>query len=422
MLLLDFTNLQHVKNGFSTDQINSFAPLADEYYQKSSTWKAQGFTDAPYNTAEIDNIKSKLAKYKGKFKNALVLGIGGSMLGLQTIVDAFSYTSDLNIVCLDNIDPYTIHAKIKKLDLNQTLVLVQTKSGGTPETLSQFFYIQSLYAKAGVDIAGHFILVTDPIAGYLRNLANQNLGLYETFDIPANVGGRFSVLTPVGLVIAELMNLDIVEFLSGARETLKNQKIEAMQLAKIQYELSKKGVSMAVLMPYSSRLRTMSNWYVQLLSESIGKEYNLAGTKVNVGITPIPALGATDQHSQVQLFKDGPVDKLVMFLEVENFEADVKISNVALPTQFHYLDNQTFGDLIKAELQGTKISLTESDKPNLSIKIDKVSEYSMGQIFMFLELSVAYLGELFEIDTFDQPGVERGKIAAQEILTANKIK
>ena len=181
MLSLDFSNLQHVKNGFSTDQIASFAPLADEYYQKSTTWQAQGFTDIPYNNIEIDNIKSKLAKYKGKFKNVLVLGIGGSMLGVQTIVDAFCHTCDINIICLDNIDPYVIDAKTKNLELAQTLVLVQTKSGGTPETLSQFFFVQSLFTKAGVDIAGHFILVTDPVAGYLRNLANQNPDLYETF-------------------------------------------------------------------------------------------------------------------------------------------------------------------------------------------------------------------------------------------------
>ena len=120
MLSLDFTNLQHVNIGFSADQINSFAPLADEYYQKSSIWQAQGFTDIPYNSAEIDNIKAKLAKYKGKFKNVLVLGIGGSVLGVQTIVDAFSYTCDLNIVCLDNIDPYIINAKTKNLDLSRS--------------------------------------------------------------------------------------------------------------------------------------------------------------------------------------------------------------------------------------------------------------------------------------------------------------
>jgi glucose-6-phosphate isomerase len=171
-------------------------------------------------------------------------------------------------------------------------------------------------------------------------------------------------------------------------------------------------------MPYSSKLKTIANWYTQLLSESLGKSLDLDGSQVFAGLTPLPALGATDQHSMLQLLADGPVDKTVIFLEVANFDYQVGIPlPIDLdPDQFDYLHGATFNQLISAELAGTRDSLTENSRPNLTLTIDKVDSYNLGQIFMFLQLTVAYLGELLNLNSFDQPGVERSKILTKKYL------
>ncbi len=417
MLSINFvaiTQLQDTKFGFSYNEISSFGNLADEYYQKSAAFKEQGFVDIPYNDKVIPEIQSKIAKFKNKFKNIVVLGIGGSMLGVQTILDALYFDQTIQIVCLDNIDPFTMVKKTEKLDLEQTIFLVQTKSGGTPETIAQFLHFEQKIIEQNLKISDHFIFVTDPIVGYLRKLANENPEIV-TLEVPPNVGGRFSVLTPIGLLISELLGLDSNEMLRGAKDSLEKQKPEAMKLAKIQVELDKNGVNQNVLMPYSSRLGTVAKWYIQLLSESIGKEFDLKGNEVHTGITPISALGASDQHAQMQLFKEGPNNKLLIFVKVEDNQTELPIAN-NIPAGFEYLKNKSFNQLLQAELEGTKKSLTESGRPNLEIILPKVNEYYLGALFMLLELSVAYIGELLEIDAFNQPGVERSKVLARELL------
>jgi glucose-6-phosphate isomerase len=296
------------------------------------------------------------------------------------------------------------------------------RSGGTPETLTQYFFFRDLIEKSNLPVNKHFVFVTDPEKGYLRQVANQEN--IPSFEIPENVGGRFSVLSSVGLLVSCLVGLDIESMLQGAlnakKEFFESQNQSAFELALTQFLLNKKGKNITVLMPYSSRLRKLADWYTQLLSESIGKEYDLKGQRKQTGITPVAALGATDQHSQAQLFKEGPDDKLIIFMEVEKDEVEVTIPEIKTQEDFEYLKNQTFNKLIKAQLKGTEQSFTESNKPNLKILVSEVSEYVLGEMFMFLELSVAFLGELYEIDTFNQPGVERSKIITKEILSISK--
>jgi glucose-6-phosphate isomerase len=408
------TELQDTPFGFSQKEIAEFGGLANEYYQKSSVFKDQGFVDLPYNKSIVNEIKSKIARFKDKFKNIVVLGIGGSMLGVQTIIDAMYFEDKINIICLDNIDPFVMQKRTERLNLSETIFLVQTKSGGTPETISQYLHFEQKITEANLKITDHFIFVTDPELGYLRKLAKESKDIV-VFDIPANVGGRFSVLTPVGLLIAELLGIDSQKLLDGAAYALENEKSSAMKLAKIQVELNKIGVDQNVLMPYSSRLATVAKWYIQLLSESIGKEFDLKGNKVHTGITPIPALGATDQHAQMQLFKEGPNNKLLIFITVQNHKVELPIAT-NIPIGFEYLKNKSFNQLLQAEFEGTQQSLIESKRPNLEIILSEVNEFSLGALFMLLELSVAYIGELLEIDAFNQPGVERSKILAKELL------
>jgi glucose-6-phosphate isomerase len=408
------TELQNTQFGFSSEKIDSFGSLATEYYKKSQVFQEQGFVDLPYDSKIILDIQNKIARFKNKFTTIVVLGIGGSMLGVQTILDALYFDDKIKIVCLDNIDPFVMQTKTEKLNLAETIFLVQTKSGGTPETIAQYIHFEQKVVAKNLKIEDHFLFVTDPEVGYLRKLANQNPNIVA-FEIPANVGGRFSVLTPIGLLITELLGLNGQIMLDGAKESLENQKSDAIKLAKIQVELFKNGIDQNVLMPYSSRLATVARWYIQLVSESIGKEFDLKGNKVYTGITPIPALGATDQHAQMQLFKEGPNNKLLIFVQVEDHKVELPIAT-NIPAGFEYLENKSFNQLLQAELEGTQKSLTESGRPNILIKMSEANEYNLGALFMLLELSVAYIGEILEIDAFNQPGVERSKVLARELL------
>jgi glucose-6-phosphate isomerase len=420
-ITIDYTNINPTNfvapKAIKLDQPFDWQAYVKENHEASllSDVKKQGFVDLPFDKEIVSNIHDKISKFQNQYDTIVVLGIGGSMLGVQVLLDSL-YTEDQIIVhCLDNIDPFVIENLAQNLDYSNTLFLVQTKSGGTPETIAQFLYFKEMIESFDIKIEDRFIFVTDPEVGYLRQLANENPAIV-TLEIPANVGGRFSILTPVGLLILCLLDLDAQKTLDGAAYIYENQKQLCAELASTQYQLYQKGVDQNILMPYSSRLATLAKWYIQLLSESIGKEHDKVGNKVNVGITPVPALGATDQHSQAQLFKDGPYNKLIMTIQLRDYNANPIIVDKA-PNGFEYLNGITFGQLMDAELEGTRQSLTESGKPNLNIKIDKVCEYTMGELFMMFELSIAYVGNMLSVNTFDQPGVERAKILAKEILS-----
>jgi len=440
MLSANFHNLFEIhinkaEHGLSEEEFTSFNSQF-EHYKQLILSRNQGFLDLGEQPENIQKINDYSKTVEGKFSDIVILGIGGSMLGPITILDALVRNQKLpKVHCLDNIDPVLIAEIAHKIDLKKTLFLVQTKSGETPETLAQYLYFRDLLQKADLDVKNHFVFITDPHKGYLRKVATaENI---PTFDIPENVGGRFSVLTPVGLLIAALVGLDISQLLEGARDAkikyFDKNDFCAYKLAVSQFILNLKGKNITVLMPYSSQLKTMATWYTQLLSESTGKKFNLDKQEVYTGLTPLPALGVTDQHSQLQLFQEGPNNKFIVFLEVENFDTTIQIptENDSLNTNqtmgqdsnsdsLAIFNSKSFNQLLKAELEGTKASLTESLRPNISLRINKINEYNLGEIFMFLQISVAFLGELLQIDTYNQPGVERSKILAkQNLLAAN---
>lgn len=429
MLTVNFQNLfkiqvKNPKHGISEEDFASWESKF-KTYKASVLSRQQGFLELGNQPGNLQKINDFAKSANSKYTDIVILGIGGSMLGPLTILDALNRTPKANtpkVHCLDNIDPVLIQEITDKINLKKTLILVQTKSGGTPETLAQYFYFRDLLQKANLNIKEHFVFVTDPENGYLKSVAIKE-GI-QTFDIPANVGGRFSVLTPVGLLVSALVGLDINKLLEGAQgakeKFFDNSDFSAYKLAVTQSLLSIKGTNITVFMPYSSQLKTLANWYTQLLSESVGKKLSLNGQEVYAGVTPLPALGATDQHSQLQLFQEGPHDKLVVFVEVEKFTSEIKIPSLwSTGDNLDYLNNKTFNQLIQAELEGTKSSLTESLRPNITLKVDQINEYSLGELFMFLEISVAFLGEILNIDTYNQPGVERSKVLAREILLKN---
>lgn len=403
-MILDIQNL--VGLGLPA-KVKEKAGLVSEYLAAIKN-KEQGFLALPRLKAQVLAVKSLADGLKGKFDDIVVLGIGGSALGVTCIRDAifgkYSMYQKPRLFVLDNLD---LVSEVEKLiDPDKTLFIVISKSGSTPETMAQYFYFKEKVSKE------NFIFITDPESGELRKIAEKFR--IPTLDIPPTVGGRFSVLSPVGLFPSAMMGVDIEEMLAGAEEMAKSfERVEvdlnlAFQIATIQYLLDwEQGIRMTVLMPYSSRLYSFADWYRQLLAESIGKD--------GKGITPVIAMGVTDQHSQLQLYNEGPNDKLILFIEVE--EEDKTRIPIIGNESLKYLSGHSFGELMRVEKKATEQALTEYEKANITVKIPKVDEKNLGKLFMLFETSIAFLGEYYRINAFDQPGVELGKKLTKEILS-----
>ena len=317
-----------------------------------------------YNEETVWYVKEFTAMVEGRFDNILILGIGGSALGARAISEALlkpywnllskeQRNSFPKIFFLDNIDPDQINGLLNILDLKKTLVNVITKSGSTAETMSQFMLIKDILERElGDDYRKNIIATTDREMGVLKQLADQEG--YKTFYIPDDISGRFSVFSAVGLLPLSLVGLDIDQIIQGIKDmdlALKNTDIHhniAAQNALIHYLMFKdKKISMSVMMPYSSRLKYVSDWYVQLWAESLGKEYDRQGNKINNRPTPIKALGATDQHSQIQLYNEGPNDKVINFIRVAEFDNTLEIPSIFEYTGIGYLGGKTINKLLE---------------------------------------------------------------------------
>ncbi len=371
-------------------------------------------------------VKEYAALVRNRFDNILVLGIGGSALGGIAVTEALlkPYWNLLTteqrdnyprIFFLDNIDPDTMTALFDMLDWKKTLVNVITKSGDTAETMSQFLIVKDrLEKELGDDYRKNIVATTDQRTGILRQISEQEG--YKTFVVPDDVGGRFSVFSAVGLLPFALVGLDIDEITNGIKDmdlALKNTDIHeniAAQNALIHYLMDTKlNKNLSVMMPYSSRLKYVSDWYVQLWAESLGKNENLNGEHVHIGPTPIKALGATDQHSQIQLYNEGPNDKIITFIRVGEFDNTLEIPKIFEYTGIGYLGGKTINSLLNAEADSTKVSLSDYARPTVTITLPKVDGYNVAQLLYMLEVQTAIAGELYNINTFIQPGVEQAK-------------
>lgn len=371
-------------------------------------------------------VKEYAALVQNRFDNLLILGIGGSALGGMAITHALlkPYWNILSkeqrngyprVFFLDNIDPDEINGLLDVLDLKNTLVNVITKSGDTAETMTQFLIVKDrLEKELGDDYRKNIIATTDKKTGILRQISEQEG--YKTFVIPDDVGGRFSVFSAVGLLPFALLGIDIDEIINGIKDmdlALKNTNIFeniAAQNALIHYLMdTKKGKGISVMMPYSSRLKFVSEWYVQLWAESLGKNEDLQGNHVHIGQTPVSALGATDQHSQIQLFNEGPNNKIINFIRVDEFDTVLDIPKIFEYTGIGYLGGKTVNQLINAEADSTKVSLSDYARPTVTISIPKVDGYNIAQLLYMLEVQTAIAGALYNVNAFNQPGVEQAK-------------
>ena len=393
----------------------------------------QGWMTLPYDQDEVlSAIEKTAARVREEFDAFVVLGIGGSALGPAAVHQALRHLhyNELpkekrggpRLYIEDNIDPERMAALLDVIDLEKTCFNVITKSGGTAETMSQYLIVLDLLKKAvGDDYRRHIIVTTSKEKGFLTKIARQEG--YETFYIPDGVGGRFSELCPVGLVAAAVTGVDIRGLVAGAKAMDERcasddaWKNPALFEAGLMYAAMGKGMNMSVMMPYADSLKLISDWYAQLWAESLGKNLTLDGKPCHVGQTPIKAVGVTDQHSQLQLYTEGPFDKVITFLKVEAFRAETPIPHGCddVPT-IAFLGGKSHNQLIEAERQGTEYAIYRSGHVSQTITLPSVNAETIGQLLYFLELVTAYTGALLNIDAFNQPGVEESKVASYAVM------
>ncbi len=380
-----------------------------------------GYARSPFQQKLLHDC-IQLQKSFQNIKHFVHVGIGGSSLGPEFIIHALkSSNCSTQFFMINNIDPDEISEALESIQFPHALFYFVSKSGGTAETLSAMLLIINYFKMRGVEeklIYSKFVFATDPIKSELRNFSkDKNI---PCLDIPSDVGGRFSVLTPVGLFPALFAGINIHELIDGAHSalnTIEDLDGPLYSLTNFLHELkTQEGRSITVMMPYSSKLKYFGNWFTQLWAESLGKKLDLNGHIVHQGFTPLSAMGATDQHSQMQLFMEGPKDKVLVLIEVENFQKDFSLKNSFNEPSMVRLAPHRLSDLMRAELHGTLKALQKESVPHIHISIEGVTPYCIGQLIMFFQLLTGTMGILLNIDPFNQPGVESGKIYAYENL------
>lgn len=406
----------NIRSHHSTTTSDAAMSAAIKTYTETLTSPEIGFFNLPQNKELIHASKEIYETFKHK-KYFIHVGIGGSALGPDMLLKALGTKSGVEFIFLNNIDPDDLCRQLDKVNIKEALIYVVSKSGTTAETVAAMSILMAELDKAGIKAdkyKDYFVFCTDPVKGDLRKLASKwNV---KTLSVPSNVGGRFSVMTPVGILPCFFAGIDPQALLDGAEDIQKYlldpKNGEAFyKLGFWIKELRDKGVHQTVMMPYSSLLKEYSAWFVQLWAESLGKE--------GKGLTPIPAYGATDQHSQMQLFMEGPADKVLFLIEVEKFATDYSLKNSLSGDSFKLLSPFNLSQLMKAEFEGTLEALKENKRHVVHMKIPTLNEESLGQLILFSECLTVFVGKLLQVDPFNQPGVEAGKKYAYQWLKNN---
>lgn len=392
----------------------------------------QEWCNLPYATDEyLDEIISYCGNIGKKAESFVVFGIGGSALGPLAVATSLLHLhhNELprekrnapKLYVEDNVDPERMTALLDVLDLKTSYFNVITKSGETSETLSQFLILYNmLKAELGEEEAKEHIIVTTTVGkGTLYNIANKEG--FKIYDVQKGVGGRFSVLCPVGLVSFAALGFDIKAMLKGAATMAEESanpdimKNPTLMSAYMKWISMKQGKNISVLMPYADSLKFMSDFYCQIWAESLGKEVDVDGNKIYAGQTPAKALGVTDQHSQVQLYTEGPFDKVVTFIAVDDYRSSVVIPDAGIDA-CDFLKGHTMNELINAERKATEFALKKAGRSNFTIYMPTVNEETIGELLMYFMYDTAFAGALLNIDAYNQPGVEEGKKATFAML------
>lgn len=415
MIELNFSHMMTEilgEKGISERQVEALRDRIGRAHQEivQGAWPELSFADLiSQDTSAIEKVAEGVRNCADDF---LVLGIGGSALGPRSILEALSpfhnLTKKPRVFICDNPDPQTLNEMLSVIDITKTVVNVITKSGSTAETMASFMILWNELSKTLGDKAGERIIVTtDPVKGNLRKIASD-LGL-KSLSIPPGVGGRFSVLSPVGLLLSEVIGVRSAEMLKGAAdihrkcsdpEVWKNPAYLFGALLYLMEREEKRTIN--VIIPYADGLKFLSEWFCQLWAESLGK--------LGTGITPYPSLGCVDQHSQLQLWMEGPEDKVCIFLKIMDYGADIKIPYVFQEMEgIRYLGGHLLSELMNAEEESTELALAKNKRPSMTLSIPSIDPYHIGQLFHFFEIATVFAGFLYGVNPFNQPGVEEGK-------------
>lgn len=385
-----------------------------------------GFYDLPQRNDLVKMVANEVSRLRSICDELVVLGIGGSSMGGQALGMSLRHTVDRpsRVHFVDNIDPDSMGQLLDTLDPARTAIVVISKSGATTETMAQLLVMRRwLRVTLGAGEArSRMTFVTQKGKGLLSELAASE-GI-RSFEIPGNVGGRYSVLTPVGLLPAGFMGADIREVMQGADDMVA--RVVSDNLETNPATLLAAGALLAdrqlgrrnlVMMPYADALRTVTSWYVQLWAESLGKRMDRHGQVVNSGQTPIAALGVTDQHAQLQLFLEGPPDKAVMLVQVQKFKRALPVPDeLSDREEVAYLGGRDLGEVLAAELRATRAMLLDAGVPVIDVGLGTVDASHVGGLFVLLEAACACTGLAMGVNPFDEPGIEAGKRMAAGLL------
>ncbi len=416
------------KTGTSAQDLESVRPklvsMRHDYFV--SPEHQLGFMQLPYAAETVEAVSRKAAYYREHYDTLLVLGIGGSDLGARAAISALRHPyanfvhndSGMKVFFLGgNTDPSEIQHVLDVIDWSKTVINVISKSGDTVETMSTFIFLRDQLIKhVGVEQhAKQIIATTDASKGTLRTIVDREG--YDSLVVPDNVGGRFSVLTAVGLFPIACAGISIPELLEGAAAVCNSLvngggELHATELfAAFHFlGLTQKKQNVHVLVPYAAHLKEVGFWFRQLWAESLGKKDSLDGNEVFVGPTPVAALGATDQHSQFQLYYHGPFDKIFTFIQVEKFADKLTVPGAFEDIEgISYMKGFDFGTILNTELKGAALAMAERGRPVGIISIPELNAHAVGQLFQFFEIATAYMGGLLHINAYDQPAVELGK-------------
>jgi glucose-6-phosphate isomerase len=440
-LTFDFTNLMAdavgAEHGLTDQNLDDLVSETRRIHADLLQRRARGelgFYDLPEDAAGVAAVKEMAARIRGRCDTLVVLGIGGSALGVIALQTALRHAfhnllpadrrEAPRLFVPDNPDPELTADLLDVIDPETTVFSVVSKSGSTAETMAHYLVARDFIKRTlgATKLSDHLIFTTDPEKGVLRKIAEAE-GI-PTLPVPPAVGGRFSVLSSVGLLPAAVMGMDVGALLAGAADMgrrcatddLRRNPAYLFSAAHMQLHRLR-GRSIAVMMPYASALRDLADWFRQLWAESLGKRLDVDGRVVEVGQTPVKALGATDQHSQVQLYVEGPRDKVFTFLTAESWRRPCAVApGHADEDALAYLGGRDLGDLLSAEQVATEIALTDAGRPSCEIVFPSIDEWHIGEFLMMMEIATAHAGGLLGVNAFDQPGVEAGKVATYALM------
>lgn len=373
--------------------------------------KDLGFLDLPHRISLWQEAQKLGTQWRERYQQLVVLGIGGSSLGIRTLIEVFNVQ---NVIVIDNVDGIAFERDLEQIkDWNKTGWAVISKSGTTIETLCSLEFVQQIYREKGVRFDQRVVIISETTENSLAQWAQgQSI---PHLEIPKDVGGRYSVLSPVGMFPAAFMNIDLEALRLGALSALKNTTTISQLMGQFAGSFHR-NEWITNFWFYSSRMKFFGMWWMQLWAESLAKKTNRHGKEAPRASTPISAIGATDQHSVLQQVMEGAKDKFVVFWRFDDVEkAGPTLEQSSFPETVDMVGRR-MGELLNIEAAATCQGLTMNGVSTMTLKVGQLNAETLGHLLMLTQILVGGLGELLEINAFDQPGVELGKRLAKEKL------